>query len=236
MKQRWEIITDNLRKSGWRCGCISSTDHEGCQFWVVPQSVRTPDASLCMPMKSSPRFLNWNLRFALALIYLDTPTRFLKTRRRYTGLNGRRTFPAGVLRPFWGPPTIRIKLQRRKRKELTYGPICELDTRKRARRGIAGKPNKSRTLRKWGRYANIPIPSPVIVNDTRTTVQEFNDLWLTGDQLVIGGENTFILDGSAARMKTVRATNTDTFNLFKLYKNSIPRGAFSCKHSFRREL
>jgi len=104
VKQRWQIITDNLRKFGWRCGCISSTDHEGCQFWVVPQSVRTPDASLCMPMKSSPRFLNWNLRFALALIYLDTPTRFLKTRRRYTGLNGRRTLPAGVLRPFWGPP------------------------------------------------------------------------------------------------------------------------------------
>jgi hypothetical protein len=29
----WEII--NLHKAGWRCGCISSTDHEGRQFWVV---------------------------------------------------------------------------------------------------------------------------------------------------------------------------------------------------------
>ena len=151
-------------------------------------------------------------------------------------LNQAEHFPRWGSSSFLGTPTIRIKLQRRKRKELTYGPICELDTRKCARRGIAGKPNKSRTLRKWGRYANIPIPSPVIVNDTRTTVQEFNDLWLTGGQLLIGGENTFILDGSAARMKTVRATNTDTFNLFKLYKNSIPRGASSCKHSFRREL
>ena len=31
----WEIIADNLRKTGWRCGCISSTDDEGRQFWVV---------------------------------------------------------------------------------------------------------------------------------------------------------------------------------------------------------
>jgi hypothetical protein len=31
----WEIIADNLSKAGCRCGCISSTDHEGRQFWVV---------------------------------------------------------------------------------------------------------------------------------------------------------------------------------------------------------
>jgi hypothetical protein len=31
----WEIIADNLSKAGWRCGCISSTDHDGRQFWVV---------------------------------------------------------------------------------------------------------------------------------------------------------------------------------------------------------
>jgi hypothetical protein len=33
--KHWEIITDNLKKAGWHCGCISSTDHEGRQFWVV---------------------------------------------------------------------------------------------------------------------------------------------------------------------------------------------------------
>jgi hypothetical protein len=32
---RWKIITDNLKKAGWRCGCISSTDHEGRDFCVV---------------------------------------------------------------------------------------------------------------------------------------------------------------------------------------------------------
>ena len=31
----WEIIADNLSKAGWNCGCISSTDHNGRQFWVV---------------------------------------------------------------------------------------------------------------------------------------------------------------------------------------------------------
>ena len=31
----WEIIAADFRKAGWRCGCISSTDHEGQQFWVV---------------------------------------------------------------------------------------------------------------------------------------------------------------------------------------------------------
>jgi hypothetical protein len=31
----WEIITENLQRAGWNCGCISSTDQEGRQFWVV---------------------------------------------------------------------------------------------------------------------------------------------------------------------------------------------------------
>jgi hypothetical protein len=48
----WEIIADNLSKTGWTCGCISRTDREGRQFWVVAQSVRTPDVLLWVPMKS----------------------------------------------------------------------------------------------------------------------------------------------------------------------------------------
>ena len=31
----WEITIENLRKAGWSCGCISSTDRNGRQFWVV---------------------------------------------------------------------------------------------------------------------------------------------------------------------------------------------------------
>jgi hypothetical protein len=31
----WEIIADRLRKVVWNCGCISSTDNKGRQFWVV---------------------------------------------------------------------------------------------------------------------------------------------------------------------------------------------------------
>jgi len=35
VKRYSEIIAENLKKSGWNCGCISSTNHEGRQFWVV---------------------------------------------------------------------------------------------------------------------------------------------------------------------------------------------------------
>jgi hypothetical protein len=44
VKRYWEIIPGNLKKAGWRCGCISSTDANARQFWVVAASVSTPDA------------------------------------------------------------------------------------------------------------------------------------------------------------------------------------------------
>ena len=31
----WETIADSLKKAGWSLDCISSTDHDGRQFWVV---------------------------------------------------------------------------------------------------------------------------------------------------------------------------------------------------------
>jgi hypothetical protein len=31
----WEMIAEGLKKHGWRCGCISSTNHDTKQFWVV---------------------------------------------------------------------------------------------------------------------------------------------------------------------------------------------------------
>jgi hypothetical protein len=33
--KHWEIIADNLSKAGWSWGLVSSTDHEGRQFWVA---------------------------------------------------------------------------------------------------------------------------------------------------------------------------------------------------------
>jgi hypothetical protein len=33
----WEMTADNLDKSGWRWGSISSTDHEGRQIWVLAE-------------------------------------------------------------------------------------------------------------------------------------------------------------------------------------------------------
>src|SRR5262245_63488115 len=51
--------------------------------------------SLCEPMKSSPRFWNWNRRSALPANYLATPPRFLQTRSRQPGLeSGGGHFPA----------------------------------------------------------------------------------------------------------------------------------------------
>jgi len=47
----WETIADNLKKAGWNCDCISSTDHKGRQFWAWPQSVMMRDALLCTPMQ-----------------------------------------------------------------------------------------------------------------------------------------------------------------------------------------
>ena len=34
-REALESIADNLIKDGWNCGCISSTDHDGRQFWVA---------------------------------------------------------------------------------------------------------------------------------------------------------------------------------------------------------
>ncbi len=33
--RHWQKITDDLRKAGWRCGCISSTNEAGRQIWVA---------------------------------------------------------------------------------------------------------------------------------------------------------------------------------------------------------
>ena len=40
-------VTANLRKVGWRCGCISSTGHDGRQFWGVTAE-RKDDGRLIM--------------------------------------------------------------------------------------------------------------------------------------------------------------------------------------------
>jgi hypothetical protein len=55
-----EIMSDNLRKAGWRCGCISNTDHDGRNFGLWPESARTLDALLCMQIKSCLPFSNSN--------------------------------------------------------------------------------------------------------------------------------------------------------------------------------
>jgi len=35
VKRYWEIITDNLSKSGWSWGCVATVDRDGRAIWVV---------------------------------------------------------------------------------------------------------------------------------------------------------------------------------------------------------
>jgi hypothetical protein len=35
VKPHWEIVSENVRKAGWSCGCIASTDLEGGDIFVV---------------------------------------------------------------------------------------------------------------------------------------------------------------------------------------------------------
>jgi len=35
VKRYWEIIPGNLKKAGWRCGCISAVDSEGRTIWIT---------------------------------------------------------------------------------------------------------------------------------------------------------------------------------------------------------
>ena len=67
----WEIIADNLSKAGWNCGCISSTDHEGRQFWVAAAEregagrfiVRADERlTVFVKLEAEIRFRNWQAR------------------------------------------------------------------------------------------------------------------------------------------------------------------------------
>ena len=31
----WEVIADNLKKAGWRCGYVTTVDYEGQTIWTV---------------------------------------------------------------------------------------------------------------------------------------------------------------------------------------------------------
>jgi hypothetical protein len=35
VKRSWEIIADNLSKSGWSLGCVSAIDSTGRTIWIV---------------------------------------------------------------------------------------------------------------------------------------------------------------------------------------------------------
>jgi hypothetical protein len=53
----WEIIIENLRNAGWNCGCISSTDHEGRQFWIVAAERKDAGRFIVHTDQELPAFL-----------------------------------------------------------------------------------------------------------------------------------------------------------------------------------
>jgi hypothetical protein len=77
-----EIISDNLSNAGWNCGCISSTDHKGRQFWVV--AAQREDAGRFIVRANEKLTAFWSLkrRLGIAANCLDNLARFFKTRRR----------------------------------------------------------------------------------------------------------------------------------------------------------
>jgi len=64
----WEIIIENLRNAGWNCGCISSTDHTGRQFWVVAAERSGAGCFIAHADQELPAFLK--LESAIPTLFL----------------------------------------------------------------------------------------------------------------------------------------------------------------------
>ena len=83
VKRYWETVRDNLRKAGWNCGCISSTDHEGRQFWVAAAKRESISWHLApyVPMPIWPNVCSENVKHSS----FDSFTRMF-SRARYNGV------------------------------------------------------------------------------------------------------------------------------------------------------
>ena len=71
----WEIIADNLKKAGWNCGCISSTDNEGQQFWVAAAEREDAGRFIVRADEKLTAFLEleWAIRVPMRVSRLSTP-------------------------------------------------------------------------------------------------------------------------------------------------------------------
>jgi hypothetical protein len=47
----WEIIADNLSKTGWSLGCVSAIDSNGQTIWIADPTEATESVLLYMRMK-----------------------------------------------------------------------------------------------------------------------------------------------------------------------------------------
>jgi hypothetical protein len=83
--KNWEIIADNLSKAGWRCSCISRTDHEGRQIWVVAAERAGSGRFIVRADEKLTAFVELESATRLAAVntvYLQTTT--MSKRRRTT--------------------------------------------------------------------------------------------------------------------------------------------------------
>jgi hypothetical protein len=62
----WEIVANNLSKAGWRCGCISSANHDGQQFWVVAAEREDARRFIVRDDEKLTAFLQLGRRFGTA--------------------------------------------------------------------------------------------------------------------------------------------------------------------------
>jgi hypothetical protein len=73
----WNNVADNLKKAGWCCGCISSTDHNERQFWVVAAERADAVRFIVHAAEKLSAFLDFQRRFELAGNCLDRLATFL---------------------------------------------------------------------------------------------------------------------------------------------------------------
>jgi hypothetical protein len=99
VKRYWKTVADNLSKAGWRCGCISSTDHEGRQFWAVAaeRACREPGDHVSGPRNDfdpKARERQAGRKFAVPTFALPTNVAFSSTISRGASISPRSVHPA----------------------------------------------------------------------------------------------------------------------------------------------
>jgi hypothetical protein len=74
--QYWETIANKLRRAGRNYGCLSSTDRDGRQFWVVAAEHEDAGRFIVRADEKLTAFLELNLQLASTANCLDYQVEF----------------------------------------------------------------------------------------------------------------------------------------------------------------